>query len=66
LELYSNSLSEPLRQSNRTAIYSNLLFSLSQGTVLFVIALVFWYGSRLVASTEYNTKQFFICLMVCQ
>lgn len=29
-----------------------------------VISLVFWYGSRLVADTEYSTKQFFICLMV--
>jgi ATP-binding cassette subfamily B (MDR/TAP) protein 1 len=66
LELYSNSLVEPLRQSNRTAIFSNLLYSLSQAMIFFVISLVFWYGSRLVASTEYNTKQFFICLMVRQ
>ena len=64
LALYADSLAEPLRRSNRTAIYSNLLYSLSQAMVFFVIALVFWYGSRLVASTEYTTKQFFICLMV--
>jgi ATP-binding cassette subfamily B (MDR/TAP) protein 1 len=30
----------------------------------FVISLVFWYGSTLVASLQLNTKNFFICLMV--
>ncbi|QRW20258.1 ABC transporter transmembrane region [Rhizoctonia solani] len=30
---------------------------------LFVIALVFWYGSKLVGSQEYSTNAFFICLM---
>ena len=62
--LYSESLEEPLRRSNRTAIYSNAIFSLSQSMTFWVIALVFWYGSRLVADMKRSTFQFFIGLMV--
>ncbi|KAF5382598.1 hypothetical protein D9615_002908 [Tricholomella constricta] len=62
-DLYSNSLEEPLRKSNKSAIWSNLLYSLSQSMVFFVIALVFWYGSILVSQQEYNTFQFFVGLM---
>ncbi|KAI0643098.1 P-loop containing nucleoside triphosphate hydrolase protein [Trametes meyenii] len=61
--LYSESLEEPLRRSNRTAIYSNGIFSLSQAMTFFVIALVFWFGSRLVADFKRSTFQFFIGLM---
>ena len=62
--LYSESLEEPLRRSNRTAIYSNGIFSLSQSMAFYVIALVFWYGSILVADFKRSTFQFFIGLMV--
>jgi ATP-binding cassette, subfamily B (MDR/TAP), member 1 len=62
--LYSESLEEPLRQSNRTSIWSNLLFSVSQSMTFFVIALVFWYGSRLVSYQEFSLFQFFVGLMV--
>lgn len=62
--MYSESLEAPLQKSNRTAIWSNLLYSLSQSIVFFVIALVFWYGSRLVSFREYSTFQFFVGLMV--
>ncbi|KAF5385690.1 hypothetical protein D9757_005473 [Collybiopsis confluens] len=63
LQLYSQSLEEPLRKSNRTAIYSNGLYALSQSTVFFVISLVFWYGSILVSGLEFSTFQFFVGLM---
>ena len=62
--LYSESLEGPLRRSNQTAIWSNGIFSLSQAMTFWVIALVFWYGSRLVADLERSTFQFFIGLMV--
>ncbi|KAL0961414.1 hypothetical protein HGRIS_006363 [Hohenbuehelia grisea] len=61
--LYSKSLEGPLQRSNRTALWSNGLYSLSQSIVFFVIALVFWFGSRLVANREYTTFQFFVGLM---
>lgn len=37
---YSRSLDGPLKKSNRTAIFSNGLYALSQGMSFFVIALV--------------------------
>ncbi|KAF5337589.1 hypothetical protein D9611_014801 [Ephemerocybe angulata] len=63
LRLYSESLDVPLKKSNRTAIWSNGLYSLSQAMVFFVIALVFWYGSRLVANREADTFKFYVGLM---
>ncbi|KAI0789769.1 P-loop containing nucleoside triphosphate hydrolase protein [Abortiporus biennis] len=59
---YSQSLEEPLRNSNRTAIWSNGLFALSQSMAFYIIALVFWYGSRLVSTQELSTFHFFIAL----
>jgi ATP-binding cassette subfamily B (MDR/TAP) protein 1 len=64
LRLYSGSLEEPLRQSNRTAVWSNLLYSLSQSMVFFVISLIFWYSSGLVSRLEISVQSFFIALMV--
>ncbi|PVF95031.1 putative Leptomycin B resistance protein pmd1 [Serendipita vermifera] len=63
LNIYSKSLDGPLKESNRSAFKSTFFFALSQSMVFFVIALVFWYGSRLVASFEYDTFTFFVCLM---
>jgi ATP-binding cassette, subfamily B (MDR/TAP), member 1 len=64
LELYSESLDAPLRYSNRNSIWSNMLYAISQSFAFFAIALVFWYGSRLVSYREFTTKQFFTALMV--
>lgn len=63
IDLYSKSLEEPLRKSNRTALWSNALYALSQAMVFFVIALVFWYGARLVSTLEISTFRFFVGLM---
>lgn len=64
VKAYSASLEEPLRKSNRTAIWSNGLYALSQSFAMLVIALIFWYGSKLVANGELSTFEFFIGLMV--
>ncbi|THH28698.1 hypothetical protein EUX98_g5479 [Antrodiella citrinella] len=61
--IYSESLEEPLRISNRSAIWSNLVYALSQSMSFYVIALVFWYGSLLVSRQEVSTFHFFIGLM---
>ncbi|KAH8825379.1 multidrug resistance protein 1 [Flagelloscypha sp. PMI_526] len=63
LRLYSKSLEGPLKKSNQTALWSNLLYAASQGMSFWVIALVFWFGSRLVSTQEYSTFQFFVGLM---
>ncbi|KAL0955249.1 hypothetical protein HGRIS_004144 [Hohenbuehelia grisea] len=62
-ELYSKSLEEPLRRSNRTALWSNGIYSFSQATIFFVMALVFWYGVQLVSRREYTPFQIFVVLM---
>ncbi|KAG6857152.1 hypothetical protein H0H87_008722 [Tephrocybe sp. NHM501043] len=62
-DLYSQSLEEPLQKSNRTSVWSNLLYSLSQSMIFFVIALVFWFGSVCVSKLQYSTFQFFVGLM---
>ncbi|KAG9315784.1 ste6-like protein [Chiua virens] len=63
LRLYSQSLEAPVRHSNKSALWSNMFYALSQSMVFFVIALVFWYGSRLVADLEIGTTAFFVALM---
>ncbi|KAG2110630.1 P-loop containing nucleoside triphosphate hydrolase protein [Suillus discolor] len=63
LSLYRQSLEGPLRKSIRTALWSNMLFALSQGMAFWVIALVFWYGATLVSQLEISTQSFFIALM---
>ncbi|CCM03554.1 uncharacterized protein FIBRA_05690 [Fibroporia radiculosa] len=63
LRLYSESLEQPLQNSNKKAVYTNAIYALSQAMSFFVIALVFWYGSRLVSTQEFTTFQFFVGLM---
>ncbi|KAF7355943.1 hypothetical protein MVEN_00923500 [Mycena venus] len=60
---YSDSLLKPLQDAKRAALRSSLLYALSQTTVYWVIALVFWYGSQLVSRQEITTFHFFITLM---
>ncbi|KAJ6530072.1 P-loop containing nucleoside triphosphate hydrolase protein [Mycena vulgaris] len=61
--LYSKSLEEPLRRSNRSAVWSTLLYALSSSMVFFAVALVFWFGATLVSKRECTTVQFFVGLM---
>ncbi|KLO15998.1 P-loop containing nucleoside triphosphate hydrolase protein [Schizopora paradoxa] len=62
LDIYSKSLEEPLRRSNRTSFWSNLIYSFSQSMMMFVIALVFWFGAQRVSHQEFGTTAFFVCL----
>ncbi len=62
LRLYSESLDEPLKESSRTALWSNLLYAITQAMGFFVISLVFWWGAQLVSKQEYGTFQFFVAL----
>jgi ABC-type bacteriocin/lantibiotic exporter with double-glycine peptidase domain len=65
-EIYSESLEEPLRASNKTALSSDLFYATSQAMSFWVIALIFWYGSILVSRQEISTFKFFVSLMVCK
>jgi ATP-binding cassette subfamily B (MDR/TAP) protein 1 len=61
--LYSKSLEEPLNKSNRSALWTNLIFAFSQAQTFWVIALVFWYGAVLVSRLEATTFDFYVALM---
>lgn len=63
-DIYSKSLEEPLKRSNKVAMYSNILYAFSQAVMFFVIALVFWFGSVGVADGRFGTTAFFVCLFV--
>jgi ABC-type bacteriocin/lantibiotic exporter with double-glycine peptidase domain len=62
--LYRECLQETLQRSYRFSIWSAGLFSLAESMVYFIIALIFWYGSRLVSFQEYTITQFFVAVMV--
>ncbi|EGN96419.1 hypothetical protein SERLA73DRAFT_170797 [Serpula lacrymans var. lacrymans S7.3] len=61
--LYSDALKAPLRQSVKAGIVSNAIFAMSISVIVFVVALVFWYGSGLVTTGEYTTFQFYVVFM---
>ncbi|KAF9477698.1 multidrug resistance protein 1 [Pholiota conissans] len=61
--IYEKSLEAPLRRATHAGVGSTLAYALSQALTFFVISLVFWYGSRLVADRVYNSNEFFVCLM---
>ncbi|KAF9238097.1 P-loop containing nucleoside triphosphate hydrolase protein [Melanogaster broomeanus] len=63
LNLYSTCLEEPLKKSNKTAVWSNGFYAFSQSMSFFVIALIFWYGSKLIASLEITITAFYVTLM---
>lgn len=61
--VYSNVLVEPLRVATKSFLWSSGFYALATSFYFWVIALVFWYGSRLVASGEYSNTQFFVSMM---
>ncbi|KAI5480306.1 ATP-binding cassette, subfamily B (MDR/TAP), member 1 [Pseudohyphozyma bogoriensis] len=62
-KIYSEYLEEPMRKSNRTAIFANFWYSLSQSLTFWVIGLIFWYGSRQLISGALTTRTFFIAMI---
>ncbi|KAJ7125819.1 P-loop containing nucleoside triphosphate hydrolase protein [Mycena crocata] len=62
-DIYSRSLEEPLRASNRSSIWSSAVFAACQACVLWITALVFWYGAVQVSHQEYSVFEFFVGLM---
>ncbi|KAG7444173.1 P-loop containing nucleoside triphosphate hydrolase protein [Guyanagaster necrorhizus] len=63
LHMYSQSLEKPLQLSNKTAVWSNMMYAFAQSVSFWVIALVFWFGSRLVSELEITSTEFFVGLM---
>ena len=73
LDRYEQSLRKASMVAKRAALYGNIAFALSQSCSYWVVALAFWYGSRLIlnvhyennqprVTSEYNTGKFFTIL----
>jgi ATP-binding cassette subfamily B (MDR/TAP) protein 1 len=60
LSEYHGKLGNQARDNFKFQNVSGVLFATSQGLSLFIFALVFWYGSRLLFSREYTVLQFYI------
>ncbi|KAL2862730.1 ABC transporter ATP-binding protein [Aspergillus lucknowensis] len=60
---YAQNLRGILRRSAKTMVISMIVHALAQSVDFLVMALGFWYGSRLMASLEYTTEQFFVIFM---
>ncbi|GAA5897055.1 hypothetical protein JCM8208_006155 [Rhodotorula glutinis] len=60
LDLYSKQLDLPMRESNRTAIWSNAFYSLTQALSFFVIALIFFFGSHQMVDAGLSVNGFFV------
>ncbi|KXN91894.1 Leptomycin B resistance protein pmd1 [Leucoagaricus sp. SymC.cos] len=60
---YSKSLERPLQRAIKFGGFRTLMFAASQANMFFVIALIFWFGSVLLAKLEITVFQFFVGLM---
>ncbi|BGP40038.1 hypothetical protein JCM10449v2_003996 [Rhodotorula kratochvilovae] len=58
--LYNEELAGPVMHALKTAIHSNVYYSLSQATALWVTALMFWYGIRLTTNGEISVRDFYV------
>ncbi|TIC63364.1 P-loop containing nucleoside triphosphate hydrolase protein [Wallemia mellicola] len=60
---YDDTVDGVIKSSSRNALISHIFYAISQGLQFLVMALAFWYGSRLLANLEYTTRNFFIVLI---
>lgn len=60
LEQYHEKLTAQGKGNLKFMNISSLLYAMSQGLSMFIFALVFWYGGKLMLNMEYTVLQFFI------
>lgn len=60
LAQYHEKLNAQARGNMKFMNVSSVLYATSQGLALFIFALVFWYGGKLMLNMEYTVLQFFI------
>lgn len=63
LDEYRAMQEEQASESLPPILWTSALYAASQGINFLASALVFWYGSSLLASGEYTLTQYYICLM---
>ena len=57
---YAECLDSIVQESAKSLVWTMFWFALSQSLEFLIMALGFWYGSRLLASGEYTVTQFFV------
>jgi len=60
LDEYAKAMDGIVLKSTKSFIVVMIPYALSQSLEFLILALGFWYGSRLIASGEYSTTQFFV------
>ena len=60
LQKYSDLLGDIVKRTIRSLQWNLWLYALSQSLELLIMALGFWYGSRLVSRGEYTITQFYV------
>ncbi|KAL9110312.1 MAG: hypothetical protein Q9227_005043 [Pyrenula ochraceoflavens] len=63
LRQYSDILDAIVFKVTRSLVLTLIPYCISQSAEFLVMALGFWYGSRLVAAGEYSTTQFFVIFL---
>jgi ATP-binding cassette subfamily B (MDR/TAP) protein 1 len=63
LESYREIQAEQAAKSLPAILRASVFYAVSQGINFLAAALVFWYGSGLLASGEYTLKQYYICFI---
>ncbi|ETN36902.1 uncharacterized protein HMPREF1541_07889 [Cyphellophora europaea CBS 101466] len=60
MDEYNATLSGIVTRSSRSLFFTMFWYAISQSIEFLIMALGFWYGSRLLANGEYSTQQFFV------
>ncbi|KAI1248780.1 hypothetical protein MGN70_009981 [Eutypa lata] len=60
---YDHLLNGHVGKAFKKARWSTFIFAFSDSVSFACQALIFWYGSRLMATREYNVMQFLVCFM---
>lgn len=63
IQQYTETLSSIVLKSVKSLTISMIPYAFSQSIEFLVMALGFWYGSKLMASGEYTSEQFFLIFM---
>ncbi|KIL89524.1 hypothetical protein FAVG1_07104 [Fusarium avenaceum] len=63
IDAYKETLSSIVLQSVRSILVSMIAYAFSQSIEFLVMALGFWYGSKLMSTGEYTSEQFFLIFM---
>ena len=63
MKQYTATMDRIVRTASRSLVVTMIGYGLSQSLEFLIMALGFWYGSRLIASGEYSVTQFFVIFL---